>query len=166
MKHILLFLLLTISSLCKSQVSVSPGTDGDRIVEACNILKQYSPEIYNTIVQRSNIRSYLRNDGEKLASTNKIQNGTYWILIGIGSLRDRSILRLAGVIYHEALHILIADERIKRGESGYFTSLSQKRQKQEELYVYKMEIDLLLRMNTSKREIQEIREWMEPYKSQ
>jgi len=165
MKHILLFLLLTISSVGKSQISVSPGSDGNKIVEACNILRQYSPEIYNYVVQRSNIRSYLRSDGERLASTNSIEQGTYWILIGIGSIRDRSVFHLASVIYHESLHILAADHRMKRGESGYFLHLSDKQQKQEEFSIYKMEIDLLVRMNAPKQEIQEIREWMEPYKS-
>jgi hypothetical protein len=134
-------------------------------MEACNILRQHSPEIYNYVVQRSNIRSYLRNDGERLASTNSIEEGTYWMLIGIGSIRDRSVFHLASVIYHEALHILAADHRIKRGESGYFLHLSGKQQKQEEFSIYKMEIDLLVRMNAPKKEIQEIREWMEPYKS-
>jgi hypothetical protein len=149
-----------------SQTSVSPGSDGNKIVEACNILRQYSPEIYNEVVQRSNIRSYLRNDGERLASTNSIDKGTYWILVGIGSIRNRSVFHLAAVIYHESLHILIAERRMKGGESGYFLHLSRKQQKQEEFSIYKMEIDLLVRMNAPKGEIREIREWMEPYKSQ
>jgi len=166
MKHILLFLSLIISGVCRSQTSVSPGIDGNKIVEACNILRQHSPEVYNEVVQKANIRSYLRNDGERLASTNSIDKGTYWILIGIGSIRDRSVFHLASVIYHESLHILIAERRIKRGESGYFLHLSGKQQKQEEFSIYKMEIDLLIRMNAPKKEIQEIREWMEPYKSQ
>ena len=60
--------------------------------------------------------------------------------------------------------MLIAEKRISEGRPGYFFNLSQKEQKQEEFFIYKMEIDLLVRMNAPVREIQEIREWMEPYK--
>ena len=151
-----------------SQSSVPSGKDGNAILRAVDILKQYSPDIYNSVVQHSNIQLFLDSDGERLSSTNRIEGGNpkiYWILLGIGSVRERSPYHLAAVIYHESMHILIAEKRMREGGSGYFSNQSLERQKQEEFLIYKMEIDLLERMNASKREIQEIREWMKPYKS-
>jgi hypothetical protein len=127
----------------------------------------YAPETYSSITSESNIQSFLDRDGERFSSTNRIEGGyekTYWILTGFGSIRERSKYHLAGVIFHESMHLLMAEKRISEGRSGYFSDLSQKEQKQEEFFIYKREIDLLVRMNTPIKEIQEIGEWMEPYK--
>jgi len=127
----------------------------------------YAPETYLSITSESNIQSFLDRDGERFSSTNRIEGGyekTYWILTGFGSIRERSKYHLAGVIFHESMHLLMAEKRISEGRSGYFSDLSQKEQKQEEFFIYKREIDLLVRMNTPIKEIQEIGEWMEPYK--
>jgi len=151
-----------------SQISVPPGKDGNIITSACYLLKDYSPDVYSGMIVNSNIRLFADPDGERFSSTNRIDGGnikTYWILLGPGSVRERSPFHLAAVIYHEALHMVIAEKRISIGKSGYFSDLSLKQQKQEEFLIYKMEIDLLTRMNASKKEIQEIREWMEPYAS-
>lgn len=167
MKHILLFLLLILSTSVHSQRSIPYGSDGDKVREACFLLKIYSPEIYSSITAESNIQSFLDKDGERFSSTNLIEGGydkKYWILAGFGSIRERSRYHLAAVIFHESMHMLMADKRMSEGRSGYFSNLSQKEQKQEEFFIYKMEIDLLVRMNAPAREIQEIREWMEPYK--
>lgn len=167
MKHILLFLLLIFSISLYSQRSIPYGYDGDRVREACSLLKMYTPETYSSIISESNIQSFLDRDGERFSSTNRIEGGyekTYWILTGFGSIRERSKYHLAGVIFHESMHLLMAEKRISEGRSGYFSDLSQKEQKQEEFFIYKREIDLLVRMNTPIKEIQEIGEWMEPYK--
>ena len=161
-------MFLIIGNECISQNSIPAGNDGNAITKAVDILKQYSPDVYSSVVQHANIQSFIDVDGERFSSTNRIEGGntkTYWILLGVGSIRERSPYHLAAVIYHESMHILIAEKRMREGKSGYFSNQSLERQKQEEFLIYKMEIDLLERMDVSKREIQEIREWMKPYKS-
>lgn len=168
MKHILLFLFLISGISGYSQISVPFGSDGDRVNKACSLVKEYSPEVYNYITSRSTIRSFLDSNGERFTSTNRIDGGNekiYWILVGFGSIREKSKYHLAGVIFHESMHMLMAEKRMAEGRSGYFSHLSPKQQKQEEFLIYKMEIDLLIRMNAPQREIQEIREWMQPYVS-
>jgi hypothetical protein len=167
MKNILLFLLLALGNECRSQMSTPAGKDGNIIISSSYIIKEYCPDVYNSVVQHSNMQLFVDSDGERFSSTNRIEGGNpkkYWILLGIGSVRERSPYHLAAVIYHESMHILIAEKRMRNGESGYFSDLSPKQQKQEEFLIYKMEIDLLKKMNASQKEIQEIREWMEPYK--
>ena len=167
MKHILLFLSLALATSGYSQRSVPFGTDGDKVNSACSLIRSYSPDVYNYITSRSNVQSFLDSDGERFSSTNRIDGGkekTYWILTGFGSIRERSKYHLAGVIFHESMHMLIAERRMAEGRSGFFSDLSARQQKQEEFLIYKMEIDLLTRMNAPYWEIQEIREWMEPYK--
>ena len=165
MKHILLFLFLISGISGYSQRSVPFGSDGDKVNKACALVKEYSPEVYNYITSRSSIQSFLDSDGEPLSSTNTIQSGNSWILVGFGSIRERSQYHLAGVIFHESIHLLLAEKRMSEGRSGNFSNLSPKEQKQEEFLIYKMEIDLLVRMNAPRKEIQEIREWMQPYVS-
>lgn len=168
MKHILLFLLLSIGTECRSQFLIPNGNDGERVAKACSILKEYEPDVYNAVISQSHIQIFINGEGKKFLSTNSIEGGStrkYWILLGAGSVRERSTFHLASVIYHEALHILIAEGRIRNGQSGYFSHLSKQKQKQEEFLLYKRMIDLLVRMDAPRRDIQEIREWMEPYKS-
>ena len=85
-------------------------------------------------------------------------------MLGTGSVRERSINRLAGTIFHESLHLLLVEERIRNGSSGFFNELSETQQKDEELRIYQLEIELLTKMGTSKKEIDELKRWMEPYK--
>ena len=168
MKHILLFLLLISGISGYSQTSVPFGSDGDKVNMACSLVKEYAPDVYNHITSRSRIQSFLDSNGDRFSSTNRIEGGnekTYWILAGFGSIRERSQYHLAGLIFHESMHMLIAEQRMANGRSGYFSHLSPKQQKQEEFLIYKMQIDLLVRMNAPRREIQEMREWMQPYVS-
>ena len=47
---------------------------------------------------------------------------------------------------------------------GFFKELPETQQKEEELRIYQLEIELLTKMGTSKKEIEELKRWMEPYK--
>ena len=163
----LLCFLVGIQTTCLAQIYLTSGTDTDRIKKACSLLQAYAPEIYEASVQHATLQIQLDRDGEPLASTNLIEIGekkTYWILLGMGSVRERSPYHLAGVIYHESLHLLLAEERMRNGLPGGFYDQTKTQQRQEELRIYLLEIDLLTRMGTPPEEIQEIRDWMEPYK--
>jgi hypothetical protein len=168
MRWLFLFLFLVgLQAGCFAQTYLTPAADTERIKQACSLLQTYSPEIYEAMVQHSTIQLYQRNDGEIFASTNRIDAGesrTFWILLGLGSVRERSIYHLAGVIYHETLHLLIADERIRNGLPGSFYDQTKTQQRKEELRNYSLQLELLTKMGSPQDEIEEIRRWMEPYK--
>ncbi len=162
-KHILLFLSLALVIAGRSQTIASSGSDYERIEKACKLIKSYDPDVYESMVKHSVIKLYLNPSEGRFSSTNRIDNGTFWILIGSGSMRERSINRLAGTIFHESLHMLIALERFRNGRSANFHDLSSRERKQEEFYVYKRTRELLIRLNTSKWEIREYDNWASPY---
>jgi hypothetical protein len=168
MRWIFLFLLLVgLQARCLAQTYLTPASDTERIKQACSLLQTYAPEIYEAMVQHSTIQLHLSNDGEIFASTNQIDAGeqrTFWILLGMGSVRERSIYHLAGIIYHESLHLLLADERIRNGRSGRFYDQTKTQQRKEELRNYLLQLDLLTKMGSPQDEIEEMRRWMEPYK--
>jgi hypothetical protein len=168
MRWIFLFLLLIgLQARCLAQTYLTPAADTERIKQACSLLKTYAPDIYESIVQHATMQLHVRNDGEIFASTNRLEGNDpqiLWILLGPGSVRERSINRLAGTIFHESLHLLLVQERIRNGITGFFKELPEAQQKDEELRVYQLEIDLLTKMGTSKKEIDELKSWMDAYK--
>lgn len=168
MRWIFLFLLLIgMQAGCLAQTYLTPAADTERIKQACSLLKTYAPEIYEAIVQHATMQLQIGRDGEIFASTNRLEDGDpkiLWILLGTGSVRERSINRLAGTIFHESLHLLLVEERIRNGITGFFGELPEAQQKEEELRIYQLEIELLTKMGTSKKEIDELKSWMEPYK--
>ncbi len=168
MRWILIFLLLVgLQAGCLAQTFLTQAADTERIKQACTLLQTYAPEIYEAIVQHATIQLQIGRDGETFASTNWIEGGDpkiLWIMLGTGSVRERSINRLAGTIFHESLHLIFVEERLRNGITGFFKELPEHQQKAEELRVYQLEIELLTKMGTSKEEIDELRSWMEPYK--
>jgi hypothetical protein len=107
------------------------------------------------MVIHSIIQSYGHYTGNRFTSTNSIDGNNYWILIGKGSLSERSINRLAGTIFHESLHMLLELQRDRSGLIRNFSDLSENERKQEEIFVYKRTRELLVRLNTSDWEIKE-----------
>jgi hypothetical protein len=159
--------LVGLQTTCLAQIYLTPAADTERIKQACSLLQVYTPEIYEAVVQHATIQLQIGRDGEIFASTNWIEGGDpkiLWIMLGTGSVRERSINRLAGTIFHESLHLLLVEERIRNGITGFFHELSETQQKEEELRIYQLEIELLTKMGTSKKEIDELKRWMEPYK--
>jgi hypothetical protein len=168
MRWIFLFLLLVgLQARCLAQIYLTPDADTERIKQACSLLKIFAPDIFESIVQHATMQLQIGRDGEIFASTNWIEGGDpkiLWILLGTGSVRERSINRRAGTIFHESLHLLLVEERIRNGITGFFGELPEAQQKEEELRIYQLEIELLTKMGTSKKEIDELKSWMEPYK--
>ena len=161
-KLILLFLSLFFVSWGFCQMIMN-GPNYERIMSACELIKAYEPDVYESIVSRSIIQSYANPQEGKFNSTNRIDNGDFWVLIGKGSLEERSINRLAGTIFHESLHMLFALKRFREGRSASFYDLSGGEKKQEEFSIYKRTRELLIRLNTSKWEIREYDDWASPY---
>lgn len=168
MRCIVLFLLLIgLQVGCLAQTYLTQAADTERIKQACSLLKSYAPEIHEAIVQHATMQLQIAQDGEIFASTNWIEGSNpkiLWIMLGPGSVRERSIKRLAGTIYHESLHLILAEERIRNGVTGFFKQLPEAQQKEEERRIYQLEIELLTKMGASKEEIEELKSWMEPYK--
>jgi hypothetical protein len=162
-KLILLFLSAFLVSCGFSQIIASSGSDSQRIVRACELIKIYEPNIYESMVIHSIIQSYPNTTEGKFSSTNRINNGNFCVLIGKGSLEERSINRLAGTIFHESLHMLFALDRFREGRSASFYDLSAREKKQEEFSIYKRTRELLIRLNTSPWEIREYDDWASPY---
>jgi hypothetical protein len=154
-KNILLFLLICLSTSSYSQKILSVGNDLARIEKACYLIKIHEPIIYESMVIHSIIQSYGHYTGNRFTSTNSIDGNNYWILIGKGSLSERSINRLAGTIFHESLHMLLELQRDRSGLIRNFSDLSENERKQEEIFVYKRTRELLVRLNTSDWEIKE-----------
>lgn len=162
-KSILLFLLPVMVTNVYSQIILSSGNDSDRIAKACYLIKIHEPIIYESMVIHSIIQSYGHYTGNRFSSTNMIEGNNYWILIGRGSLSDRSINRLAGTIFHESLHMLLELQRSRSGLIRKFSDLSENQRKQEEIFVYKRTRELLVRLNTSDWEINEYDKWVSVY---
>lgn len=162
-KSILLFLLLVLTPCAYSQKIMSHGNDLDRIVKACQLIRIHDPIIYESMVVHSVIQSYGHYTGNRFTSTNIIDGNNYWILIGKGSLSERSINRLAGTIFHESLHMLLELQRSRSGLIRKFSDLSENERKQEEIFVYKRTRELLVRLNTSDWEIKEYDKWISVY---
>lgn len=162
-KLILLFLSSFLVSWGFSQIIAVSGSNYERIEKACQLLRTYDPGVYESMVVHSIIQSYTDPTEGKFSSTNRIDNGNFWILIGKGSLEERSINRLAGTIFHESLHMLFALSRFREGRSASFYDLSGREKKQEEFSIYKRTRELLIRLNTSSWEIREYDDWASPY---
>lgn len=162
-KTILLFLFLVPVVMGYSQRILPTGNDSDRIVKACSLIRIYEPVIYESIVAHSAIQSYGHYTGNKFWSTCRIEGNDLWILIGKGSLSERSINRLAGTIFHESLHILLELQRQRMGKITKFSDLSEAERKQEEIFVYKRTRELLVRLNTTDWEIREYDNWVSFY---
>jgi hypothetical protein len=162
------FFLVGLQTTCLAQIYLTPAADTERIKQACSLLQTYAPEIYEAVVQHATMQLQVGRDGEIFASTNWVEPGDpkiIWIMLGPGSVRERSINHLAGTIFHESLHLLLVEERIRNGVTGFFKELPETQQKEEELRIYLLHLDLLAKMGTQKEEIEEIRRWMEPYKN-
>lgn len=162
-KSILLFLFLALTPCAYSQKILPSGNDLDRIVKACHLIKIHEPSIYESMVIHSVIQSYGHHTGNRFTSTGMIEGNNYWILIGKGSLSERSINRLAGTIFHESLHMLLELQRNRSGLIRKFSYLSENERKQEEIFVYKRTRELLVRLNTSDWEINEYDKWVSVY---
>ena len=163
----LILFLVGLQTTCLAQIYLTPAADTERIKQACSLLQNYAPEVYEAVVKHATMQLFLDSDGEIFASTNRIDAGeqrTYWILLGQGSVRGRSLHHLAGVIYHESLHLLIAEEHIRNGLPGSFYDQTKTEQRKEEFRIYLLQLDLLTKMGSPKEEIEETRRWMEPYK--
>lgn len=161
-QSILLFLCLLTGINGYSQRIFLNDQNSERIVKACNLIKINAPDIYESIVVHSSIQRY-GHPGNIFHSTFYVDEKDIWILIGQGSLSERSINRLAGTIFHESLHLLLSLERKRSGKSWDFTDLSENQRKQEEILVYKRTRELLVRLNTSSWEIEEYDRWASAY---
>lgn len=146
-----------------SQRIMPLGDHFEKIAKACYLVKTYEPVIYESIVAHSIIQSYGHHDGNKFFSTYRMENSNFWILVGSGSLSERSVNRLAGTIFHESLHMLLELQRNRSGKMRRFSDLSENEKKQEEIFVYKRTRELLVRLNTSDWEIKEYDKWVSFY---
>jgi hypothetical protein len=162
-KITLLFLFLSLIDTGYSQRILPTGNASERIAKACSMIKIHEPEVYESMVSHSTIQSYEHYTENPLFSTNKIEGNDFWILIGTGSLYERSINRLAGTIFHESLHMLLELQRRRSGKLGGFSQLTESKRNQEEILVYKRTRELLVRLNTTEGELKEYDNWVSFY---
>jgi hypothetical protein len=162
-KTILLFLFLVPFFMGYSQRIATIGNQTERIEKACHLIKTYEPIIYESMVAHSTIQAQLHPSGNRFWSTYNTEDDNFWILIGTGSLSERSINRLAGTIFHESLHMLLELQRHRSGGVRRFSDLSETEKKQEEIFVYKRTRELLVRLNTADWEIKEYDTWLSAY---
>jgi hypothetical protein len=161
-----LFLISVTGSLRSQTVLVHDPVSNMKIFQACEILRANEGEIYESIVQHSNLQKYKDPDNPFNSTCNyDVSSGSLWILIGEGSLYDRSVYRLAGTIYHESLHLLLKLQRQREGRIVNFSDLSAQERKQEEIFIYKKTKELLKKIGTPLWEIQEYDQWLEGAKN-
>jgi len=168
MKLPVLFLALVsvVGTLRAQTVLVQDRASNTKILQACEILKEKEGEIYEAIVQHSNLQKYKDPNNPFNSTCNyDAYNGSLWILISEGALYDRSVYRLAGTIYHESLHLLLKLQRQRERGIVNFSDLSPQERKQEEIFVYKKTRELLRRIGTPLWEIQEYDQWLEGAKN-
>lgn len=157
-KSILLLSFILLSFICYSQKISLVGNNLERVLQACDLIKIHAPQVHEAMVIHSTIISAQYKEIEFLSTCTIDENG-YWIIIGPGSLTKRSINRLAGTIFHESLHMLLEMQRNRDGDFRPIWELSKIELKQEELFIYKKTMELLVILNTSSWELQEYETW-------
>lgn len=158
--HLHLILLFTFKAY--SQNIHITGENLDRIKKACDLIKIYSPEIHESMVIHSTIISAKYKEIDFLSTAIIDENG-FWIIIGPGSLTERSINRLAGTILHESLHMLLELQRKRAGDDRFIHDISKEEMKKEERIVYKITREFLVRLGTLDWEISEYDLWASAY---
>ena len=161
-KSIFLFLCFLLAINGYSQRVLLNDQNSERIAKACHLIKMNAPDIYESVVIHSTIQRY-GHPSNIFHSTYNVDGNDLWILIGQGSLTERSINRLAGTIFHESLHLLLSLQRRRSGNSWAFSDLSENERKQEEIFVYKRTREFLVRLNTLDWEIKEYDRWASAY---
>lgn len=158
--------LLAGNSLRSQSILIEDYEARNKVLNACEILRINDPEIHESIVQHSYLQKYRDPEGPLQSTCLYDQsNSSLWILLGEGTLYDRSVYRLAGTIYHESLHLLLKLQRQREGRPVNFSELSPEERKQEEIFVYKKTRELLGKIGTPSWEIQEYNQWLEGAKN-
>lgn len=164
---VLFLVLISISNpLISQNILIQDSAVSQKILKACEILRENEGGIYEAIVQHAHLQKY-SDPGIYFQSTcmYDVTNKSLWILIGEGTLHDRSIYRIAGTIYHESLHLLLKLQREREGGIVNFSDLSPQERKQEEVFIYKKTKELLRKIGTPLWEIQEYDQWSEGAKN-
>lgn len=162
MKIPILFLAFFAFGIARGQtITVDNPKEAEKIKVACQILKNYEPEIYEAIVQHCFIQRFSHPESSFWSTCDyDLSNRSLWILIAIDELKQRSQYRIAGTIYHESLHLYFEMQRERSGQPVDFSNLSGNQKKQEEVFIYKKTRDLLSKIGTPLWEIQEYDQWV------
>lgn len=162
MKIPILFLALFAIGKARSQsITIDNPQDAEKARVASQIVKRYEPEIYEAIVQHCFIQRFSHPESPFWSTCDyDLSNRSLWILLATDELRQRSQYRIAGTIYHEALHLYFELQRERNGQPVDFSNLSGNEKKQEEIFIYKKTRELLTKIGTPLWEIQEYDQWV------
>ena len=150
---LLIFLLTTIHITVFSQNILIKTPDTIKIKEALAIIKNAEPEIYHSIITKSNIQFGILPDKPRVnfaIAEENVNTPRYWIMLNPILMIDNSIHIIATIIVHEAMHLGYSMNIYKKMSINDF----EKELKIEHVHIYNYELNFLARIGATKSDIE------------